>query len=563
VVVGLLLIAGSIRAQEPQPAEPVATAQGQEALALAASPLGTSFTYQGQLQSGGAPVNASCSMTFWLYDSLNGDNAIGSPITTTVPISGGLFTVGLDFGASTDNFNGDARWLDIRVKCPADSVYVTLTPRQELRPAPYALHVADLLAYNPNNRGASVALNWYNDGTQDWPRIRYGGNFTGSVTGLLIQGPHDVTKMAIVNDGNVGIGTTSPGARLDIAGGSILLDAHQAIYGNSSSGSNSGFIELYDGNTGDMNLGTTFGTGDIAFTAGGGERMRIASTGRVGLGTTAPGARLHIVAASGERAMYLSGGATIISTSLSSKWNLPPSPVGNATLSAITSNPRTSDGIGFFEGNDVCSPVVWMYAADGRNAFTVAVMTFTNTADISAIDSYLTPLFQVRENGRVGIGTVDPQQTLDVNGTARAKVVQITGGSDLAEPFAVSGAVEPGMVVAIDPQNPGLLRVATGAYDRTVVGCVSGAGGVNPGLVMQQGEKTEEGLPVALSGRVYCWADAAYGPIQPGDLLTTSDTPGHIMSVQDYDRARGAAIGKAMSGLESGRGLVLVLVTLQ
>ncbi len=44
---------------------------------------------------------------------------------------------------------------------------------------------------------------------------------------------------------------------------------------------------------------------------------------------------------------------------------------------------------------------------------------------------------------------------------------------------------------------------------------------------------------------------------------STSDTPGHVMRVSDHAQAQGAVIGKAMSALESGRGLVLVLVTLQ
>jgi hypothetical protein len=120
------------------------------------------------------------------------------------------------------------------------------------------------------------------------------------------------------------------------------------------------------------------------------------------------------------------------------------------------------------------------------------------------------------------------------------------------------------MVVAIDADHPGQLRIADNAYDRTVAGCVSGANGVNPGLMMQQeGTVANGSLPVALSGRVYCRADASYGPIRPGDLLTTSDTPGHAMKVTDYTRAQGAILGKAMTSLQQGRGLVLVLVTLQ
>jgi len=155
---------------------------------------------------------------------------------------------------------------------------------------------------------------------------------------------------------------------------------------------------------------------------------------------------------------------------------------------------------------------------------------------------------------------------VDEKGTSSTRILEITGGSDLAEPFEIAGAVnvEPGMLVAIDPQHPGQLRVADKAYDRTVAGCVSGANGIQPGLTMQQaGSVTDGAFPVALSGRVYCWADATMGPILPGDLLTTSDTPGHAMKATDRERSFGSVIGKAMSSLETGRGLVLVLVTLQ
>jgi hypothetical protein len=152
------------------------------------------------------------------------------------------------------------------------------------------------------------------------------------------------------------------------------------------------------------------------------------------------------------------------------------------------------------------------------------------------------------------------------NNVLQTGVLQITGGSDLAEPFDVSEAetIQPGMVVAIDPKQPGRLRLANKAYDRTVAGIVSGANGIKPGLTMkQEGTVADGSLPVSLTGRVYCWADASYGPIQPGDLLTTSTTPGHAMKVKDHKKAQGAIIGKAMSGLKEGRGLVLVLVTLQ
>jgi hypothetical protein len=120
------------------------------------------------------------------------------------------------------------------------------------------------------------------------------------------------------------------------------------------------------------------------------------------------------------------------------------------------------------------------------------------------------------------------------------------------------------MVVAIDPANPGKLNISRRAYDRRVAGIISGAGDVKPGMMMGHTGTLADGKhPVALSGRVYVWVDAKRGAIKPGDLLTTSTTLGHAMKATNPARAQGAIIGKAMTGLKAGKGLVLVLVTLQ
>ena len=81
--------------------------------------------------------------------------------------------------------------------------------------------------------------------------------------------------------------------------------------------------------------------------------------------------------------------------------------------------------------------------------------------------------------------------------------------------------------------------------------------------LQQPGTLADGKHPVALTGRVWCFVDADRGAVVPGDMLTTSDTPGHAMKVGDHGLAQGAIIGKAMTSLESGRGLVMVLVTLQ
>lgn len=154
----------------------------------------------------------------------------------------------------------------------------------------------------------------------------------------------------------------------------------------------------------------------------------------------------------------------------------------------------------------------------------------------------------------------------DWNGTGEGRVitnvVQITGGSDLSEQFNIGGDPRPGMVVSIDPGEEGQLVVSTEAYDRRVAGIVSGANDVKPGMLMgQEGTVADGDHPVALSGRVYCRVDETADPILPGDLITTSATPGHCMKASDLSRAAGAVVGKAMS--RSRDGMVLVLVSLQ
>lgn len=124
LVLGAVLVAGLSMAQEATPQDTVSTA----------------FTYQGQLQQGGLLVDESCDMAFRLYDQATDGNQVGDAITTTVPITDGLFTVNLDFGASA--FTGDARWLAVVVQCPSDLDWTTL-PRQALTAAPYALYSLD------------------------------------------------------------------------------------------------------------------------------------------------------------------------------------------------------------------------------------------------------------------------------------------------------------------------------------------------------------------------------------------------------------------------------------
>lgn len=148
------------------------------------------------------------------------------------------------------------------------------------------------------------------------------------------------------------------------------------------------------------------------------------------------------------------------------------------------------------------------------------------------------------------------------SGKISANDVALTG-ADCAEQFDVNGteSIEPGTVLVID--DDGSLKLCGTAYDRRVAGVVSGAGKFKPGLVLDQREDGCGRATVALVGKVYCKVDAAFGAIGVGDMLTSSQTPGHAMRAADPLRAFGSVIGKALQPLASGRGLLPILVALQ
>jgi hypothetical protein len=141
VLLTLFIVFGgmtAVMAQDdaPEAVEPLA------ADAPALNPMGTAISYQGQLRNAGGPVNGVCDMTFQLFDALSAGTAITAPIAMPVTVTNGLFVTALDFGATA--FNGEVRWLEIGVKCAGDAGFTTLTPRQAIAPAPYALALPGL-----------------------------------------------------------------------------------------------------------------------------------------------------------------------------------------------------------------------------------------------------------------------------------------------------------------------------------------------------------------------------------------------------------------------------------
>jgi hypothetical protein len=405
---------------------------------------GSAFTYQGRLNENGAPVNRTYDLIFRPFNAPTGGTALALPFVRSLPITNGLFTVALDFPSGI--FNGNPIWLEIQVSTNGFAGIVsTLTPRQPLTPAPYAIFSGT----------ATTAA-------------------TATTATTVPNGAIGSAQLA----NNVSLGASNVTGRLDVYRTAVSTPALSLI-GSTSQSSTYGDTGREEARVQANSYGGRLTTWDSA----GNETAHFGSA-------TDAGGSVQLFQKNGALSVNLQGDLD------------------------------GANGGGFFR----------LFKGDGSVGLTLQ-------ADLSGESKITT------------------------------QVLQITGGSDLSEQFDIAAPKDelaPGMIVCIDPEHPGQLVESTKSYDRTVAGVMSGAGGVKPGMLMgQQGTPADGKHPVALSGRVYCEADASNGAIHPGDLLTTSDTPGHAMKVTDYDQAHGAIIGKAMSSLGTGQGLVLVLVSLQ
>jgi hypothetical protein len=184
--------------------------------------------------------------------------------------------------------------------------------------------------------------------------------------------------------------------------------------------------------------------------------------------------------------------------------------------------------------------------------------------------------------GNVGVGTTTPGAKLEVNGNLKLTAnsgasitfadgtVQTTAwngalcGGDYAESVDAAGdrtQYEPGDVLVIAAGDKGDVEKSGEPYSTMVAGVFS----TKPGLVgrRQSTPKSAGEVPMAMVGIVPTKASAENGPIRRGDLLVTSSMPGYVMKGTDRERMLGAVVGKAMGSLDSGAGVIEVLVSLQ
>jgi hypothetical protein len=373
-----------------------------------------------------------------------------------------------------------------------------------------------------------------------------------------------ITGGTISTSGNVGIGTATAQKPLDISevGGIRISQTASASTDNEILFADNGQIRSLDENH------------RIIFNRAGNE-LELREYGMITLSSGATqGQRTAKVVVDNGGNMQVGGTITVTGTGQSQATTGFGSNVGPGSLEPPTTFASIGPGSMVLANTPGQSgPTIALTNNRGGVNTTIAIdfYTFgqahdsTPSAEIAAIDmgNYANDI--VFRGNQPGAASQALQERMRITNTGNIVVpgdILLTG-ADCAEQFDVSeaNAPEPGAVVVID--EGGALRESREPYDKKVAGVVSGAGDYKHGIVLDRRVESKDRVPVALVGKVYCKVDAEYSPVEIGDLLTTSATPGHAMKAMDAAKAFGSVIGKALRPLADGKGLIPILVALQ
>ena len=315
-----------------------------------------------------------------------------------------------------------------------------------------------------------------------------------------------------------------------------------------------------------MKIHTCFAIGVLALMITGAMAQNtFPATGNVGIGTTSPSTTLQLGSTNtGYNKLSIPGWYNFENVYLGQTGN------GNSALEFVNhTDVSTSYGVKLAANVDTAIAGLQIQVAPSANSYNGL--------------SYTTAMI-VTTGGNVGVGTTSPSERIEVAGNIKLTAasgghitypdgsiqsVAWTGslcGGDYAESMDVSGdrtTYEPGDVLQLDPTGPGKILKVVEPYSQMVAGIYSTKPGVVGRRQTTDPKASTTEVPMAMIGVVPTKVSAENGPIKIGDLLVTSSTPGHAMKGTNRNLMLGAVVGKAMGNLDTGKGVIEVLVTLQ
>ena len=228
---------------------------------------------------------------------------------------------------------------------------------------------------------------------------------------------------------------------------------------------------------------------------------------------------------------------------------------GLIRVSGSTSNQK----LRFYSSASDQDNIISSYDEEGEQMWLI-FMGDRSSNDLFRIESPNNGLveFAITKDGNVGIGTSTPTERLVVNGRTKTKTLEITGGGDGAEHFNSNEKLEPGTLVIAASDD--IISASKKAYSKKIIGIVSGAGGISPGITLQQKNVLEGNTLISLWGRVYVKASNLNGNIKAGDLLTSSSQEGRVMKATSRKKSRNAIIGKALTSCSEKNCLIKILI---
>jgi len=230
--------------------------------------------------------------------------------------------------------------------------------------------------------------------------------------------------------------------------------------------------------------------------------------------------------------------------------------------------PHTSLAAFIMDRGNTTSASSLNFRTNGTDIWIFGMAAYAPGSDFQLGDS-VAPKFTFTTTGRVGIGNTAPAAALDVTGsvnvTGSITAASVIGAvyQDIAEWVPTTTKVTPGTVVVLNPAASNEVMPSSQAYDTGVAGVVS----AQPGVIL--GRAGEGKAAIATTGRVKVMVDAKQSGIHVGDLLVTSDELGVAMRSEPMEingrkfHQPGTVLGKALEPLASGRGEILVLLSLQ